>query len=233
MAKGFLIGLMQISALLYFYSCSALAQQNKNTAHDFKGIRLGITLDEFKAMPPPPIARGGIDKDFVACSNERISGAYIYPPGAVESSLGAVNCEYGRNEYTFQGSNTIRYYKSPIVIGSLGYNAMNTTFKFIKKPSDSEPKLYEMEFEFTRGNFESVADGLKDKFGTPRTETGTVQNRMGGTFSSKNLIWENSTSIVTLEEKGNELNKSRLTYELKSYQAFIRQSKANASKNSM
>jgi hypothetical protein len=110
---------------------------------------------------------------------------------------------------------------------------MSATFKFIKKPNDSEPKLYEMEFEFTGDSFQSVADGLKDKFGAPKVLHTSVQNRMGGTFSSKNLIWENQTSIITLEEKGNALDKSRLTYELKSYKSFIRQAKSSANKNSM
>lgn len=233
MLKKFLIALAQFGTIFFLCTSLALAQAQKNNAHDFKGIRLGITLDEFKAMAPPPIARSGIDKDFAACSNEKIQGAYIPPPGGVEASLGAINCEYGRNEYAFQGSSSIRYYKSPIVIGSLGYNAMSAIFKFIKKTNDSEPKLYEMEFEFTGDNFQSVADGLKDKFGTPKALNTSVKNRMGGTFSSKNLIWENQSSIITLEEKGNELDKSLLTYELKSYKAFIRQAKSSANKNSM
>lgn len=230
MIKKISIALVFVASL-FIYNNNSLAQANKNTAYDFKGIQLGITLDEFKALPPPPIARNGVDKDFAACTNEKISGASITPPGEKESSLGAINCEYGRNEYTFRGSNTIRYYRSPIVIGS--YNAMNATFKFIKKPNDAEPRLYEMEFEFTGNNFQSVADGLNDKFGMPKSLNGVVQNRMGGTFPSKTLIWENATSIITLEEKGSGLDKSRLTYELKSYKSFIRQSRANANKNSM
>lgn len=231
MSKKLFITLISIFSTL-FYSHSLSAQANKNTAYDFKGIQLGITLNEFKSLSPPQIARSGIDKDFVACSNEKISGYSPNLPNATETSLGAINCEYGRNEYTFQGSNTIRYYKSPIVIGSLGYNTMNAAFKFIKK-NDLEPRLYEMEFEFTRDNFQSVADGLKDKFGTPKIIDTNVQNRMGGTFPSKNLIWENQTSIITLEEKGNALDESRLTYELKSYKVFIRQTRAAANKNSM
>lgn len=62
-----------------------------------------------------------------------------------------------------------------------------------------------------RSNFETLKTLLSERYGPPRSDkNGTVQNRMGATFSNEVLAWTGPNYLIRLEQRGRSLDRSNL-----------------------
>lgn len=164
--------------------------------YDFKGARLGMSLDDWNAATPPALKlfQGG---GFVDSSEtpERVcnpaSGAFASDE---EKALGVIVC----------------YYKLPdrhfLPIGSM--TADTVLYSFL------DGKLYKIEVDAKSYALDEVMSGLTAKFGAPSsTVDDTTQNRAGATFPHHERIWANPAATVLVESPFDRIDSMAVIYE--------------------
>lgn len=232
--------LFAIFSLITF--CNLALAQSKKEAFDFKGIRLGITLSEFKQLPPPQSSKpfnttDKIEPVKVVCTDTEKNSlkitVYSTLINAGEYKYGGVNCEYGYDTISYPNTaNPFTIYKqAELLMGD--YSSYSNSFRFIKLSEDAEPILYKMQFTFSENGFKSVANGLKEKFGNAKTSNVAVQNKVGGVFNSTVMQWNNSVSTIQLERFFTTVNTSGLVYFLNKENSLVNKATAESKKNSM
>jgi hypothetical protein len=182
--------------------------------YDFKGAKLGMGLEEWKAMQPPHLKelKGGqftdsSDLPTVHCST--LAGAYASPE---EVALGVVRC----------------YYEMP----SAGYQfipigdaiADGVTYSFL------DNKLFRIEVSAKNYAMSEVLSGLKAKFGEPTSSIDdTTQNKAGATFPHHTRVWTNPASSILVESPFTRIDNMIVIYETEEARQKIKSYKAVAS----
>lgn len=217
-------------AVLLSVNLNAYAQ-NKNVPYDFKGIRLGIPYSEYKEMKIPEVSSFsmGTSKDsepFLVCSDDKRASAFA-TPDSVQKKYNGIGCNYGITT-NYHPQVPPSYTTARIIVA--GYGADNYAFKFAQLPGDAEPILYEIFFLIHRNAFNSISSGLIEKYGKPKVSRTQVQNKYGANFGNEVFVWENSVSVVVLEERYTDLETSSLKYELKSFKKLFAKERQELSK---
>jgi hypothetical protein len=185
--------------------------------YDFRGIRLGFTVSEFKAAPL-------LDQDwqdrrapeFVKCGPDADSRD--------NAQLGVVKCEWMADQK--------KYYGSAALQTGGTYVLRSHSLYFIAKPGDPEPRLFRMLFDTNALAYEEIVGSLTAKFGKPRVvDPSIVQNRMGASFNSESRMWSNSVSSVTAFERSERIDSMALLYELEDYAKFFDEAQAKQRAN--
>ncbi len=180
--------------------------------YDFKGARLGMTLDEWKAVTPPlstsAASFGGKDDgpERIWCSNDKmpdgkeITGEFYLSDA--EQALGVVACKYAR----LTGSGSYHFLTSSYVkIGE--YISNDVDYKFL------DGKLYEINITGSDNLLSDIMDGLTSKFGQPTTSVNdTTQNKAGATFPHTEKTWLNPVASIHLETPYTKINNLNVTY---------------------
>lgn len=236
---------MKISYLLLsfitFISFNTYAQNYKN-AYDFKGIKLGITLSEFKQLPIPQSSKpfnttDKVESVKIVCNDTEKNPLKITPISSLvtagEFKYGGVNCEYGYDTISYPNTaNPLTIYKqAEILVGD--FSTFTNSFRFIKLSEDAEPILYKIQLTFTENGFKSVANGVKEKFGNAKSSNVVVQNKLGGVFNSTVLQWSNAISTIVLERFYTSVNTSGLVYFLNKENSLVTKATADSKKNLM
>lgn len=228
-------------SLTTFFSINTYAQ-NYKSAYDFKGIKLGITLSEFKQLAIPQSSKpfnttDKVEPVKVVCSDEEKNPLKITSISSLvtagEYKYGAIACEYGYDTISYPNTaNPLTIYKqADILVGD--YSTYTNTFRFIKLTEDAEPILYKIQLTFSENGFKSVASGIKEKFGNAKSSNVVVQNKVGGVFNSTVLQWNNPISTIALERFYTSVNTSGLVYFLNKENAMVKKAEADSKKNSM
>lgn len=233
--------LTTLTTLFLLVFSNVTLAQSKKEPFDFKGIRLGITQDEFMQLPVPATSEpiNSIDTVMPAkpvCTNTESSTAKVSVYASLsnaEKQLGIVNCEYSYTIIT--GANSpyplIQHRIAEVLVGD--YYSKSNTFSFIKSSSGDALVLYRINFTLHSKSFDSVDFGLRERFGKPKTTNQVVQNRVGGVFNNTIEQWDNPLSAIVLERYSYDLNTSGLVYFLKKENALVRKIETEAKKNSM
>lgn len=218
--------------LVMAFNLTNVHAQNRNTAFDFKNIKLGMKYSEFISMPIPEtstFSMGVASESFLVCSDDPRVSAFSRTDSA-EKKFSGINCEFGYTS-TLHPKVPPSYRIASLVVG--GYTSDTYSFKFIKGPNDSEPILYEIFFLIHINAFPSVSLGLMEKFGKPKTTNSSVMSKLGASFPNTVLTWENSVSAIKYEKRFTDLETSQLIYELKTHKKIILNERANLNKGSM
>jgi hypothetical protein len=164
---------------------------------DFRGIRLGITLSEFKAAPPlaTPISA---DYDvYTRCWEIKPKDVFqcvwwMQDRGVAPGSGGGYNAS----------------------VDVAGRSSKDHSFAFIAKPGDPEPRLFWMTFKMESSDYlyGVLVDGLARRFGKPRIESEVVQNAFGARFNNEIRSWGNSKSNVSTLRFADDLDTTELRY---------------------
>lgn len=209
-------------------SPASIVKSGYTESYDFRGVKLGITLSEFRKLMPIPgrkqISKSGDYADFdilTICTgdseaNDSLMKILVEPrKGTAES--GGTTCLWA-----YQDPNEFisRYKVADFSLGE--YSSSNYGFNFVMKHGDIEPVLYSIEIVSAANDNSLVSSGLTKKFGNPSKESvNVVQNEMGAKFDSIFRIWENDSSKITLEQRSISVHQGILVYELKSYARYV------------
>ena len=187
--------------------------------YDFRGIRLGISLNEFRRTPYPDTGRPLDDesegplKSHVVCTGDSTATSYslINTPG-YEKDVGVLKCAFYKQDLL--RPETVLEFD---LDGTRNFSSYNL-FKFAHDANDEAMKLYQIILMF--GINDMILDSLSDKFGSPTLiEDDTVQNRMGATFPLKTYFWVNNTSSVVVQSpSGDEMT---ILYSLTDLQDYV------------
>lgn len=181
--------------------------------YDLRGVKLGMTLTEFRALPHPD---GKPAKVICAGDPETkpLLGPRFYADGD-EASGGAIECNY----YEFRTS-----YASSVVPPTWEEVVLNVAtvdsfmrYKFVPDPAqNSEQALYTIIVRSNVGNWATFWSGYTSKYGKPlRISNEPTQNNMGATFDNTVAIWENDESIITLIKRFSRIDNTYIFYESK------------------
>ena len=190
---------------------NAVAQSPPGESFDFKGVALGITLDEMRALRPAD-ARAASAR--VICSGDPEVGAIGYAQIHVsreEQAAGVRRCAYYGPSYP--GSSFVDIVG--LNMGGGDYAAYDYQFDFFPDASSGEPRLYRIVLTTNVGATRDVLPALRDRFGPPSdTRSEPVQNRMGAQFDRVITRWQRSDASLTVVAPSGRLDRMSVAYRL-------------------
>lgn len=198
---------------LFLMTTPVLAQTS--APYDFKGVQLGISIDDFRKMPHPDADNNDahyVAKDSsVMCTGEKVALTpdYSAEPTEVmiydsaEKAAGVVKCVWvNQTEDRMARGKT-----AGLSLADSGYAIYDYSFRFIPDPKDGVLRLYRFIGETNRNAFGSVQAALTNKFGKPAVSQDEVQNGIGNIFTRTILLWKNDVSEILVSDRFSELNK--------------------------
>lgn len=205
------------SAVIMIFSAAAVAVETSEDVrpYDFKGLELGMTPSQFKAMldirPKYLHAPSGFSVTAVsACTGDERGQMLDLPAYLAEN--GAVRCGWVKGTTS---------YGAPVGVSVGNHGVSIYRFSFIPKGNDLEPRLFGMEFVVSSESFYGVKSGLVQRFGEPSDiDVGEVQNRMGASFINQTVRWDNEVSAITLHQRFGTVDEGFLEYRLNEYADF-------------
>lgn len=136
------------------------------SAIDFKGIPLGMSLEDFRAIQHPD----GVQNTKVMCSNDEDLNSYqAYPfkGGEALSAAGVVRCVFGGG----RDPDTTSLGIIPLSVGESEFTARTYEFRFASAIKDGDPHLYEIELQTGSGARRYLIDALLGRWGTTSSHT--------------------------------------------------------------
>jgi hypothetical protein len=193
-----------LAACLIMVSAAASAQ----TPYDLRGIRLGMTLSEFRVYPFPDTEKRAQNQ--VICTPDRdvrkgmlLGGSDLDPPPTF-AKIGVIICRY----YTRMSSGLIM---SGFDFAGTGFKVV--TFLFSPEESGNQPRLFNITVRMPNALFESVVAAFTAKYGEATGSTAsTVQNRMGASFPQAKLDWSNKVSSISIERVAGDISTMAVNY---------------------
>jgi hypothetical protein len=177
---------------------------------DLRGIKLGMTLKEFKAMDYPDLGKFNGLKLF--CSGDSIPsniyGAYRVDVDASSAKAGLIRCMHFAPQSL--GSLTSTEEATLSVAGVETF----TTFDFA--PNEEDPTvrgLLRINVDSNMMYWDQFWAAYTKKYGEPNEiDNGTVQNSYGATYSKIVASWKNDESSITLEQRNGNLKTMKIIY---------------------
>lgn len=189
--------------------------------YDFRGLRLGMSLDEFKSQDHRLVTGSRSQNQLRAvCSGESDpNGIYLNETDFTLKRLGGVSCSYmDFSEHPYD-SGILRWKGARIVFP--GGLSEIYKLKFAKNRSDEQLRLFDMFFLFDSDSFDDVVIGLTRKFGKHQNlNKELVQNLNGATFENEKYRWENDKGYVMIMRYSNKITKSLLVIADKEISSF-------------
>jgi hypothetical protein len=178
--------------------------------YDFKGARLGMSLNEWRALSVPArvsnIAGSSIQAGAVrsVCMGDPDAGSSVFGfRSNAETKANVVICGYSYPE-------TIGTYTSwmPASIPIGEFSASDVEYKFL------DGALYEISITGNEALIDEVMSGLRAKWGEPTTVVNdTTQNKAGATFPHTVKTWVNPVALIRVEAPFTRIDNLNVTYD--------------------
>jgi hypothetical protein len=178
-------------------------RRSQDTPFAFRGVALGITLDEFRsgsAVRATPLGSVPV------CETDVQAGTLGMRLKSRESLT--VACRWAHREDD-------RWAVSQAVVD--GAPALEHVLRFARTDAQSALRLYEMSFVIDEVTAEDLRDALEDRYGAPRLATKNVSS----SGAMPMYVWENAVSTITLCFLPGTRN-GTLTYLLKGSDAWVK-----------
>jgi len=210
-----------IAVFLAAFATVAVAQ---DTMHDFKGVPLEISIDEFRSLPHPD----GNPYTKVACTGEKVRKPYgeFAPPGVgiydnTLIKIGVKRCVwlYSQDDSSlYRSANDI----VPLKFANSGYVAYDYQFDFV--PDEAGVlRLYSIVAVSNTHAYADTVEALQIKYGAPKIEQSEVQNKMGGSFPQTTAVWDSTSSSITALQRWYKLDQMAIRVESKRLSAIVKQ----------
>ncbi len=187
-----------------------LMKSQGKTPYALKEFQLGMSLDEFSRMKPPPLPTGGEVKPVCSCD----AGQTVEKLSAEDSSCEIVQCGFWR-----VGSEPNNWLPAPMSVAGI---ACTPDFRFVMDQGSYH--LFEIYMSFFSSNFKQMRDALIKKYGEPSELTEKVRGASGAVYTDNILVWDNAVSKIKLRKMdGTSPDRSSLRYIHRSlYLQYIR-----------
>ena len=189
------------------------AVQRTSNAFDLRGIQLGISLAEFKALPYPDQKPNVPARAF--CTGDPVpERSYIrMDVYDTDKAIGIIKC----NHFDFKKS----YAESTIPPAwreaTLRVATIETymTYEFIPDATPQRtPRLFRISVRSNVRYWDTFWRGFTAKYGPPEKKIdGTVQNRMGAVFDDVTVTWRNAESSITMFKRVGRIDATSIIYE--------------------
>ena len=178
--------------------------------YDLRGIKLGITMEEFRASPVPRSKQ--YPEKRVYCTGDDIPrGVMGFVPlelvSGERAKLGVKYCDfavrYEANDDTF---NRVQW--------SIAGVFVHPILVFIPDPTDNRIyRLAWIEMDFHMDFWDRLWSAYTKKYGKPTKVTESVgQNSFGTKFPKISAVWRNPESSIWLEQRVNTIDRMTIDY---------------------
>lgn len=196
--------LVAIAALLFAVGAQA-------EPYDLRGFKLGMSLDEFRAMPYPD--PGKYRSTSIRCSSDpgagQNGGSSLQLYGT-EAKIGITRCNYFRPSIIESLAQKGWVDEANLDVANVG---VYQSFDFFPDSADGVPRLYRILIRSNMDYWDQFYGAYMEKFGKPsRVTNSKVQNQAGGTFNKVTATWDNKDSSITLEQRTGKVNLMGITY---------------------
>ena len=199
---------MRASAAALFVATILTSTPSMADPHDLRGYRLGMTLEEFKAMPyPDPDRYAGIN---VLCTGDQTppktyGTAELKVPGAM-SSIGLIRCKhFAPQKLGVMVDNK----EAPLNVANV---QTFTTFEFLPG-KDNVPRLVRIIVGSNMMYWDQLWSAYTTKYGPPTSvENSVVRNSLGATFPKITATWQAKESSITLEQRDGNVKTMKIEY---------------------
>ena len=175
---------------------------------DLRGIKLGVTLSDFRKMPHPD---GQQTK--VICTGDPDAKRRVLFASDDEDAAGVRVCNHYEFKKLFASSSLPPEWTET----SLNVATINVfmTYKFVPDTKrGNEPALYSIIVRSNVTNWNKFWEGYNGKYGKPQSvSNASTQNRAGATFDNVTATWENDQSSITLIKRFSRIDNTYILYE--------------------
>lgn len=159
-----------------------------------RDYRLGMTIDEFKAMSHPDSANYPSEKIYTLCTGDQ--GA---PPALtateVNSKLGFTYCKYFLKKTTSIGQS---YEDAKITLQTIG---LSPKFTFVPPPDNGPKRLGYIFIDSDMRNWDKLYAAYQAEYG-PAAEVAKEKIKIGTTVVDKiTATWQNPDSLIFLGQR--------------------------------
>lgn len=180
-----------------------------------RGIKMGITLEEFRLIPfpkhPDPKQFSYSDVRVMCTGDHGLKDAWGGSDMKVSGSsaaIGLIRCGYFgfRNGVPELGLTEASLSVAGVAVGH--------AFEFLaEKDNPTTHRLFRIAIPSNMDYWDQFWGAYTKKFGQPTSiEEGAVQNANGATFPKIMATWSNSNSSITLEQRTSRINHMEITY---------------------
>ena len=194
-----------VASALAILTTSSPAGAQTSAPYAFRGITLGMTLNQFRNLRYPDAPKTGPAPQ-AQCSNDNVKSVIgLYAPDGVARQVGAINCafvEKGAGGFpTMLG----------LDFGGLG--KFKTLFKFIPLPSEKEARLASIEMTASGVQQGPVVSFLEQTYGPPAPAGKGITTRTGLTLPDETVEWRNANSSITVRKTRAGQQSQRVVFE--------------------
>lgn len=167
--------------------------------YDFKGIKLGISMDEMKGIAFPDPVYSAESTPILKC----------------ELSKTPEPRRYGWCIY-YQGKN-----QALLRLGSSEALTDRASFNFVEDPKDEVLRLYEIRLVADYQGPKTLKSEFTDKFGDPVYDDVVENPHLDGSGSSAVTVWRNGVSALRLQAPYVSYNNMAVTFSLDRLMAIV------------
>jgi|GEM_PF-2992854 len=212
---------MLIACMLAFTAATGHAEP-----YALRGYKLGITMDEFKAMPHPEAANYPGEKIYILCSGDSGATADLAVSGT-NAQLGFIYCKHFLKKSTSIG---VSYQEVRLTFNTIG---LSPKFVFTPAPDNSSSRLAYIFIDSDMRNWEKLYAAFRGEYGNP-ADVASEKIKTGGVIYDKLIAaWKNADSFLFLEQRtDDQLNLMTMDFTHKALGDFtIQRRKALTGKN--
>lgn len=188
MMKRLMVGLVSTLAI------AGAGQAATPEPYSMRGVDLGITLAEFKAITPP--------------EQEGVTGGVktVGSQAACTAGVTKTTCQWEG----FLADDRYKRVRSPI-FNELGDGGGYAEFEFAPAP-DGQQRLVRINVQSNMQYLNGMLPAFMTKYGKPDSQTTPVQNGFGAKYASETMTWSNRVSTIVMETRCGEAQFLCVTY---------------------
>ena len=179
--------------------------------YDLRGIRLGISISEFRKLKHPDDAQAK-----VICSNDADAKKLRYSTElgvyGSDRDAGVLRCNHFKFGKLFDSSSLPpEWQEVNLNVATVG---VYMTYKFVPDPQvQNVPMLYWIGVRSNVQYWSKFWEGYTTKYGKPHSiDNSSSQNRMGATFDNVRAVWNNNVSTIILLKRSSEIQRTDIVY---------------------
>ncbi len=171
-----------------------------------RGYKLGITMDEFKAMPHPEAATYPGEKIYILCTGDKGANTAL-AVSEINAKLGFIYCKHFLKKSTSIGDS---YEEVKLTFNTIG---LSPKFVFTPAPDKGPLRLAYIFIDNDMRNWDKFYAAFQAEYGKP-SEVATETIKTGGvTYDKIIAAWKNPDSFLFLEQRtDDQLNLMTIDY---------------------
>lgn len=189
------------SCFIAIVACIGLSPALAGSLHDFKGVPLETTIEDFRLTQHPD----GYPAKVVCTGDDDAVMAGVGVYDSAEVAAGVKKCVWLDERDDLNG--LLKGRVASLGAANSGYGFYDYSFQFVPDPKDGVLKFYLFDGATNRDAFPDTLSALTSKYGPPAITKDSVQNGIGNIFERTIAVWSSKLSSIVLIDRRGEVDK--------------------------